>query len=231
MSRDQEGSDLWRAERRKRIMASAVGGICKMQKKTKRSNKVKALLYSRFKGNLATQYGSRMESVAREKYVSYQRQVGCSNLTTVQTGLVISQKENWLAASPDDRVVDNDSVGLVENKNPYAARNLTIAEACDQIPNFCLEKYEKDGSTTYRLKKRHDYYYQIQCQLFCDNKDWCDFVVNTEKDIHIERIYHNIEWWKGQMPKLKDFYFETLLPELACPRYGQGSIREPDTYT
>ena len=29
------------------------------------------------------------------------------------------------------------------------------------------------------------------------------------------------------MPKLKYFYFDVLLPELAYPRYDHGGIREP----
>ena len=36
-TKEQSGSDLWMTERRKRITASVVGGIAKMQKKTKRS--------------------------------------------------------------------------------------------------------------------------------------------------------------------------------------------------
>ena len=65
------------------------------------------------------------------------------------------------------------------------------------------------------------------CQLYCDSKQWCNFVVRTNKDIHIERIYRNTKWWNEQMKKLKVFYFGALLPELACPRYGTGGIREP----
>ena len=60
-TRDQADSDEWKSERRKRITASKVGGICKMREKTKRSNKVRELLYSTFKGNEATRYGSDME--------------------------------------------------------------------------------------------------------------------------------------------------------------------------
>ena len=67
---------------------------------------------------------------------------------------------------------------------------------------------------------------QIQCQLYCTTTQWCDFVVRTEKDIHIQRIYRNTEWWEQQLPKLKAFYFDTVLPELTCPRYTKGGIRE-----
>ena len=69
-TRDQGESELWRKERSKRITASVVGGICKMQIKTKRSKKVEALLYSKFRGNQATKYGRDMEPVARDVLTS-----------------------------------------------------------------------------------------------------------------------------------------------------------------
>ncbi len=74
----------------------------------------------------------------------------------------------------------------------------------------------------------HDYYFQIQCQLYCEGKEWCDYVVRTEKDISIQRITRDNKWWEEQLPRIKNFYFNALLPELACPRYRQGGIREPD---
>ena len=228
-TRNQADSDLWQVERKKRITASNVGGICKMRKTTKIAKKVEALLYSRFKGNMATQYGRQKEDIARQKYIEYQHSHGHPNLTTQATGLVVSQESPWLGASPDDRVIDPDSAitnGLAEYKNPYTAREFTISEACEKLPYFCLEKSRVDPES-YTLKKRHDYHYQIQCQLFCDKKEWCDFVVNTEKDIHIERIYFNKKWWGEQIKKLHTLYFTALLPELACPRHNNGGIREP----
>ncbi len=91
-----------------------------------------------------------------------------------------------------------------------------------------MEKLENSGSAVYSLKKRHDYYYQVQCQMYCCDVEWCDFVVCTEKDLHIERINRNDMWWNEQIPKLKDFYFGALFPELASPRHGIGCIREPE---
>ena len=32
-------------------------------------------------------------------------------------------------------------------------------------------------------------YMQVQCQVFCTQRSYCDFVVWTEKDVHIQRIY------------------------------------------
>ena len=230
-TREQGDSDLWKKERRKRLTASTVGGICKLRKTTKRAKKVQTLLYSLFRGTTATRYGTDNEDVARHKYVQHQLNHSHLNLSVQESGLVISQQDPWLAASPDNRVLDpeaEDPHGLAEYKNPYSARNLTILEAVEKLPNFCLER---DETLTFRLKRRHNYFYQVQCQMFCDQKRWCDFVVNTELDIHVERIYFDDKWWGEQMPKLHAFYFDCLLPELASPRHHCGGIREPLTST
>ena len=104
-------------------------------------------------------------------------------------------------------------------------RNVTLDEAAKNN-SFCLEVNKNDN--TLRLKRRHDYHYQIQCQLYCTNRDWCDIVIRTEVDMHIERIHRDGAWWTSNMDKLKTFYFSSLLPELAVPRHHKGGIREPE---
>ena len=224
-TRNQANDEYWIAERRLRITASKVGGIAKMRNKTRRSNKVKELLYTGFKGNAATAYGSMKEEETMQLYIAHQRRNGHPNLTVQRCGLFVSPSSPWLAASPDGLVTDpsaNDKIGLLEMKNPFSARDKTLSEACSNS-SFCLE----EKNCKYLLKERHDYYYQIQCQLHCADKSWCDFVVRT-KDIYIERIYRNSRWWESHLVKLRTFYFTALLPELACPRHTNGGIREPE---
>ena len=226
-TRGQGNDELWRNERRKRLTASKVGSIAKMRQKTKRSKKVEEILYGKFKGNAATQYGLEMEETTKAEYTKQLKQTGNSTSTVKNCGLFVSLSEPWLAASPDGVVHDaNNSsqpLGLVEIKNPYSIRDQSLVEA-SRSTTFCLEK-NKDKNT-YRLKRQHDYYYQVQCQLYCTERNWCDFVLRTNKDMHVERIYREKEWWDRQLPKLKKFYFESMLPELACPRYRLGGIRE-----
>ena len=229
-TRDQMENEKWSYERRKRITASVVGGIAKMREKTKRSKKVESLLYSTFRGNQATRYGQLMEQATIEQYVTYQRRHGHPDLRVNNCGLFISRLNNWLAATPDGIVHDPNSAehpfGLVEIKNPFLAKDMDLDEAsCNS--SFCLELDRK--TKTRRLKHRHDYYFQVQCQLYCTDKTWCDFVVRTNKDIHIERIQRDSKWFGVQLAKLRKFYFEALLPELACPRFRRGGIREPAT--
>ena len=44
---------------------------------------------------------------------------------------------------------------------------------------------------------------------------WCDFVVWTTADMHIERIYFNQNFWEDSLlPKLESFYVNSVVPEI-----------------
>ena len=62
-----------------------------MRKKTKRSGKVKELLYSTFNGNRATGYGHLMEDVAMQEFEKKQVENGRFGLIIKRSGLVISE--------------------------------------------------------------------------------------------------------------------------------------------
>ena len=228
----QAASEKWSSERRKRLTASKVGSISKMKATTKRSKKVKQLLYNTFRGNVATRYGMKLEQKTKQEYLTHQQCMGHPGLTVYSAGLFVSPTNPWMAASPDGLVQDpthaTDPQGLVEIKNPYSVRDKSLGEACT-TSSFCLESQaQEDGKVTYKLKTKHDYYYQMQCQMYCTDRNWCDFVLRTNKELHVQCIYRDRRWWDGQLPTLRSFYFDALLPELACPRQGKGGIREPD---
>ena len=161
-TRDQADSMQWLVERRKRLTASKVGGISKMKNSTKNSKKVQNLLYSTFRGNEATRYGSEKEEETTQQYINHQRKNGHPDLSVDKSGLSISLTNPWLAASPDGTVHDpsdtDQGLGLVEVKNPYSMRGKSLAEAC-KSSTFCLA----NKHDTYELKPRHDYFYQMQC--------------------------------------------------------------------
>ena len=163
-TRAQASSDLWKKERVKRVTASHVGGISKMRKTTKRSGKVRELLYTVFTGSKATRFGTLNEEVARKEYVTKQRENGHAGLQTTACGLVIHPDTPWLAASPDGRVEDPsvaEPLGLIEIKNPYSVRFSTIKEACSS-KTFCLQRKEEAGREMFTLKHKHTKY-SVRC--------------------------------------------------------------------
>ena len=208
----------WLEEQRNRITSSNVGQIAKRRSSTKVATKVKQLLYSTFHGNRATEWSLLQEDVSRAEYLKVKQAVS-PHFTFEYSGLVVSVSNPWLAASPDGLVFDQleDLLqGLVELKNPYEVRDITQQEAAATIKTFCLE-INSDGKL--QLKRGHDCYCQIQCALFCITRQWCNLVVLT-KSLHIERIVADPNFKSIVLPKLRNFYFTAILPELASPQAG-----------
>ena len=207
---------IWHEHRRIRVTASNVGKIAKRRPTTKVKSVVQQLIAPKFHGNEATRWGTVQEDACNEQYL-LQKKAMSPNITTTKSGLVISVENPWLAASPDGLVHDPSTDppdGIVEYKNPYVARNMTLTEAMTKVKNFCLV-YNKENQL--ELKKNHDFYYQVQCIMFCTKRSWCDFVVMT-KTLHIQRIDYDPGFWSAVLAKLKAFYFTTILPQLASPR-------------
>ena len=153
----------------------------------------------------------------------------------VQRGLLVCSEHPCLGASTDGEVQiinDDGSVadrGLFECKNLLQNKDMTLMEKAKskKSGSFCL-KFDGKKLT---LKRNHKFFYQIQGQLNIFGYSWCDFVVRccNPYQLHAERIFRDSELWETVMiPKLTDFYFKCLLPELASPRYGKSpGIREP----
>ncbi|EDO26314.1 predicted protein [Nematostella vectensis] len=114
-------------------------------------------------------------------------------------------------ASPDGLVMcDCCGIGLCEIKCPYKHRNTTIAESLND-KGFCLHMIEH-GSI--QLNTNHQYYHQVQCQLFGTDTAYCDFVVWTEEDLFCQRILPDEEFWNTNLPKAISFFKKGLLPEV-----------------
>lgn len=64
------------------------------------------------------------------------------------------------------------------------------------------------------LKRNHDYYYQVIGQLAITGASYCDFIVRTLTDMHIERIHMDMQLWQEITEKLKQYYYTTLGPEI-----------------
>jgi len=221
---------VWQSERRKRITASNVGKIAKRRDTTKVRPLVKELMYTKFEGSTATRWGLLQEESTNTQYLK-EKQYTSPDLSTSQSGLIISPDNPWLAASPDGLVYDpteTSPYGIVEYKNPYSVRNKTLHEAATTKKGFCLTL---DKTTNVlALNRKHDYFYQVQCIMYCSQRQWCDIVIRAV-DLHIERIHYDPDFWIDTvLPKLKSFYFKAVLPELASP-LGPTLIREPtDTF-
>ena len=224
-SHDEVASHQWKARRRERITSSNAGTIAKRRATTPVKKLVHQLLYTSFHGNTATKWGLSQEEASYYDYLKWlhSEKKSPQATVTINCGLVISAIYPWLAATPDGWVEDpqaTPSQGLVEFKNPHSCRNLMIDEAITAKKCTCLVI----NNGTRSLKKTHDYYYQVQIAMFCTNTKWCDFFLRTTKDNHCERIILDEQMCYSILPKLREFYFCAILPELTLPH---NPIREP----
>jgi hypothetical protein len=112
--------------------------------------------------------------------------------------------------------------GLLEIKSPWSCRSSTVAEACASA-DFCCEL--RDGKVA--LKRDSPYFYQIQGQMGISGRTLADFVVwtpkdNTNKTIHIERIYFDSKLWSGMIVKLHAFFVKGVTAEMFSSRVKRG---------
>ena len=62
--------------------------------------------------------------------------------------------------------------------------------------------------------------------MFCTKRSYCDFVVWTESDIHIERILPDKEFWLKNVDRAKNFFVAAVLPELFGKFYSRPKQSE-----
>uniref|UniRef100_T1ILH2 YqaJ viral recombinase domain-containing protein n=1 Tax=Strigamia maritima TaxID=126957 RepID=T1ILH2_STRMM len=162
-----------------------------------------------------------MEDVAVAEYLRTMESSG-KRVVAAVCGLYVHPTVSYLAATPDRTVEDleeDPTEGILEVKCPKSMDKKTIIEAC-KTKTFCLEMTNSKAC----LKHKHEYYFQIQGQLAVTRRQWCDVVVYTEVDIHIERIWFDPGFWEGTLLKLNYFLKHALVPELILRRIQNGSL-------
>lgn len=102
---------------------------------------------------------------------------------------VIHPEYPWLAATPDGLVGED---GMVEAKCPYRAEYMSLAE-------------------------RPDYAAQIQLQMECTGREWCDFLIWRPNDpLIIDRAARDRDWLPSVAPLLMQFV-DDYTAALAAP--------------
>jgi putative phage-type endonuclease len=119
-------------------------------------------------------------------------------------GLIPHPVHDFLAASPDGLVGEH---GLVECKCPFRSRYTTPSA---------------------------EYIAQMQLQMACTDRDWCDFVIWREGEpIIVERVAYDFDWLMRNLGNLQNFigeYREIIAnKELAAP-YLADKERDDETW-
>ena len=187
-TREQSDNPFWHEVRRRRLTASKFKRICARKKDL---HPLVDQLKNKVVQTAAMKYGLEHESDAALCYVDTK----CINV--YRTGFVINPGCCFIGASPDFLVYDptrTDPFGLLEIK-------------CPQCPECKDAKCLKSVNGLLKLKKTHEYYYQVQGQLGITGLKWCDFMVCCSDDWHIETIHFDQEFFNDMHAKLSEFFF------------------------
>lgn len=195
---EQFKSPLWSLERKHRITASQFSRI--LHRKAPVTSKFVDSIYTTTSfHSAATTYGISNESTAKQKYLQLNPTHHMHSI-----GLVINPQFPFLAATPDARICTEMGLAIAEIKCPYSARDFTLEEACDKLPNFCLTR----DNSGFHLKPTHEYWCQIQGQLMVTGAIKCVFILYTRKSLHVEDINPCSTTMQSMFDKLYNFFSE-----------------------
>lgn len=191
---EKQRSKAWFQARVGRVTGSNVGAILGLNPYKTRDDVLREMvrayhgLESEFQGNVATEHGTFHEDGAAAEY-------------EMETGNKIQECgffpfEDWLGASPDGLIGDD---GLAEIKCPFGQR-------------------DKNPPVFKTCKKQEHYLAQVQIELFCAERKWCDFYQWAPYGSQKERIDIDPKWLEENLPKLKEFH-ALYLSELDNPEH------------
>lgn len=211
-TRNQSKCKEWYSFRTGRLTASRMKAICKTSLDNPSKSLIKNICYPAKFTSKATEWGCEHESKARHQYMKEMTK-SHKNFEIHDSGFVIDPKYPYIGASPDG-VACCDCCGevLIEIKCPFCKRDMLIDNAID-----CLAS---DGDKLF-LNKSHQYHYQVQCQLLVTGKEFCDFVVWTQKDMFVERIEIDTAFCQNIIQRAETFFKSIILPELIGKLYSR----------
>lgn len=202
-----QGTQAWLDARKNRLTASNFGAAVGMNKYKSAKGLLKDMLWTTFKGNQATRWGSEHEDVARDAYIAQVRDeiaAGTSPYTSIrveETGLYVNPLRPWLGSSPD---------GIVHVTTKDGGKHKFLLEI--KCP-FRKAFYEPAVPT----------YYACQIQGVMANMDLphCDFVVWHPGGMQITRVPFDPEFWETTLyPGLHSFYHKMYLPAIVAKQNG-----------
>ena len=74
-------------------------------------------------------------------------------------------------------------------------------------------------------------YMQVQCQIFCTKSSYCDFVLWTKEEVHMERIYPDEQFWLENLALVEHFFTTAILPELLGKFFSRHPALTEESHT
>lgn len=196
-TQDQSKCPLWVSMRRLRLTSSNFYEAAHVRSEST-SKSLAVRIIKGIHQTKAMKRGQQLEPEVLRRYAD------TFNVNVYRCGLIIHPVAPHLGASPDGKVVDpteDPPYGLVEVK-------------CPDIDSITEAKHIALSGGQAKLRKSHQYYWQVQGQLGITGLAWCDFVTDTKSDFTVERVWRDDELIEVIKAKADAFYFGTLIKVL-----------------
>jgi len=221
-TRDQSQSSAWYTQKAGRITASKMKSVCSTDPGNPSQSLIRQICYPHLHkfSNRATAWGCDHEAEARTAYI--ESMADHQNFSCKQSGLVVSATHPYIGANPDG-IINCDCCGLgtLEVKCPYCIR----MEGPDTAS--CLQNDT--------LASSHQYYYQVQTQLFACCASYADFVIATFGESQVKFVTKRISCDENLISELlqkaKHFFKLCILPELVGKWYSRSSVMPTEIST
>jgi hypothetical protein len=209
-TQQQSKTKLWNEYRKYRITASK----CKRALQNPTTSPTKAISeILHYKTNFQTQKMRQGLEDECKILKLYEDKLGCK---VHKVGFIISSTHPFLGASPDGEVFKR---CLVEVKRIFPGEMSLTQAVCKR--RIC----KMQCGNQLVLNEKHQYFYQVQQQLYCMEYEHSDLVISDLKDILIFSVKKKTHFANTVVPKLEEFYNKYLATELAYPRIALGLPR------
>ena len=142
-----------------------------------------------------------------------------SNLIITENGLFIDIENPYIGASPDGLLCCSCcGEGVLEVKCLLCVKE----KFPDDEHNFCMTK---QANGEWILKQD---LYQIQTQMHVCRRNYCDFVIWSEKGILMDRVYIDSNFFDIIIDDLKHFFVYGILPEIVGKWYTRQPVANSD---
>lgn len=219
-TREQSSCKLWYRFRTGRITGSTFKSSCRTPIESPSITVIQRICFPErciFKSK-ATEYGKRNEPIARDAF--YNTMITTHHNFEMKTvGFIINNKYPFCGVSPDAVIsCDCCGKGVLEIKCPYVMRfgDFKSYVKPSKSPLIMVNNGE---TMEYNLKQDHEYYYQVQMQMFLTETDYCDFVVWNPKSYLSIRVYRDEPFRNDKFAEASEFFKKVLLPELFTCHY------------
>lgn len=200
-----QNSDEWLEERSLRITASNAYSLftyyaTEKEKSKDWKRKVVRMIMPENLKTAAIEHGRRCEQMAIESYIA---QTGYS---VERCGFVIPPQIPWIGCSPDGVIISERKI--IEVKCPLAGKTSSTDDFLGDLPY--LTKSSK------QLRRRHQYFAQIQINMFVLQCTKADFIIYSEFEdkCFISTIDLEEEYVYELLNALKEVYFNIYLKYL-----------------